>query len=132
MAPVFWSLHHGRPCIEVQIKRTIDGLMLTRRLLADTGAGPVFSTFDLLLGAADCLRCSVAFVRTVQLAGAYRGMFPIHVVPVHIASLGLSANFRAVASNSVPPGFDGIACFRFLNQFTYGNFGQSHQFGLET
>jgi hypothetical protein len=27
--------------------------------------------------------------------------------------------------------FDGIACFRFLNRFTYGNFGDPGQFGLE-
>jgi hypothetical protein len=27
--------------------------------------------------------------------------------------------------------FDGIACFRFLNRFTYGNFGDQGSFGLE-
>jgi hypothetical protein len=31
----------------------------------------------------------------------------------------------------VPRPFDGIACFRFLNRFTYGNFGDPNQFGLE-
>ncbi|HUY31727.1 MAG TPA: hypothetical protein VMV69_03030 [Pirellulales bacterium] len=30
-----------------------------------------------------------------------------------------------------PAGFDGVACFGFLNRFTYGNFGDPHQFGLE-
>jgi hypothetical protein len=30
-----------------------------------------------------------------------------------------------------PPDFDGIACFRFLNRFTYGNFGDKNAFGLE-
>jgi hypothetical protein len=30
-----------------------------------------------------------------------------------------------------PVGFGGIACFRFLNRFTYGNFGDPNQFGLE-
>jgi hypothetical protein len=30
-----------------------------------------------------------------------------------------------------PTGFDGIACFRFLNRFTYGNFGAATHFGLE-
>jgi len=31
-----------------------------------------------------------------------------------------------------PPGFDGTACFGFLNRFTYGNFGDPGQFGLES
>jgi hypothetical protein len=26
---------------------------------------------------------------------------------------------------------EGIACFRFLNRFTYGNFAGADQFGLE-
>ena len=30
-----------------------------------------------------------------------------------------------------PAGFDGIACFGFLNLFTYGNFGDPALFGLE-
>jgi hypothetical protein len=29
-------------------------------------------------------------------------------------------------------GFNGIAGFRFLNQFTYGNFGNPAEFGVET
>jgi hypothetical protein len=37
----------------------------------------------------------------------------------------------AVGVQTPPTGFDGIACFRFLNRFTYGNFGSSTQFGLE-
>jgi hypothetical protein len=31
-----------------------------------------------------------------------------------------------------PQGFEGIAGFRFLNRFTYGNFGNPAEFGLET
>lgn len=30
-----------------------------------------------------------------------------------------------------PKGFDGIACFPFLNRFTYGNFGDRASFTLE-
>jgi hypothetical protein len=36
-----------------------------------------------------------------------------------------------VGVRSVPAGFDGIACFAFLDRFTYGNFGDPGQFGLE-
>ena len=45
--------------------------------------------------------------------------------------LAKRTNLRVVGVPSVPPGFDGIACFPFLNRFTYGNFGDSGQFGLE-
>ena len=38
---------------------------------------------------------------------------------------------RVVAVPSVPRWFDGIACFSFLNRFTYGNFGDPARFGLE-
>ena len=31
---------------------------------------------------------------------------------------------------SVPAGFDGIACFGFLNGFTYGNFGDPGMFAM--
>jgi len=33
---------------------------------------------------------------------------------------------------ALPPGFDGLACFCFLIRFTYGNFGDPGQFGLES
>jgi len=36
-----------------------------------------------------------------------------------------------VAVPVVPDDMDGIACFAFLNRFTYGNFGNSALFGLE-
>jgi hypothetical protein len=31
----------------------------------------------------------------------------------------------------LPQGFDGIACFKFLNKFRYGNFGDPCCFGLD-
>jgi hypothetical protein len=43
----------------------------------------------------------------------------------------LEQNRRAVGVPAVPPGFDGLVCFSFLNRFTYGNFGDPSQFGLE-
>jgi hypothetical protein len=39
---------------------------------------------------------------------------------------------RAVGVPNAPKGLDGIAGFRFLNRFTYGNFGNALEFGLET
>jgi hypothetical protein len=50
---------------------------------------------------------------------------------VQVPSLGFVHNLRAVGVPSVPAGFDGIACFRFLNRFHYGNFGDPSHFSLE-
>jgi hypothetical protein len=50
---------------------------------------------------------------------------------VQLPALGFDARLRVVAVPHLPPGFDGVACFRFLNRFTYGNFGNSNAFGLE-
>ncbi|MGH7136646.1 MAG: hypothetical protein ACREHD_12965 [Pirellulales bacterium] len=44
----------------------------------------------------------------------------------------LADTVSAVGVPSPPAGFDGIGCFRFLNRFTYGNFADHGQFGLET
>jgi hypothetical protein len=67
----------------------------------------------------------------VSLAGAYAGSFPTYGISVRLPVLGFDGNIRAVGVASVPAGFDGIACFRFLNRMTYGNFGDRGQFGLE-
>jgi hypothetical protein len=43
--------------------------------------------------------------------------------------------FLLVAPGNIrqaPRQLQGIACFRFLNRFTYGNFGDADLFGLET
>jgi hypothetical protein len=55
----------------------------------------------------------------------------VYNLPVQIAALGFQQIVRALAVPSAPPGVDGIACFGFLNRFTYGNFGDPGQFGLE-
>lgn len=47
-------------------------------------------------------------------------------------ALGFARKVRVVGVPSVPAGFDGIACFGFLNRFHYGNFGDPGQFGLES
>ena len=38
---------------------------------------------------------------------------------------------QVVGVPAVPDDLDGIACFAFLNLFTYGNFGNPNSFGLE-
>ena len=69
--------------------------------------------------------------RPVSLRGAYSGHFPVYLIRVQLPSLQFDDGVPAVAVARVPTGFDGIACFRFLNRFTYGNFGDPGSFGLE-
>jgi len=65
------------------------------------------------------------------LHGAYSGHFPVYNIAAQLPALGFAQSLRTVGVPSVSKGFDGIACFRFLNRFTYGNFGDPGQFGLE-
>jgi hypothetical protein len=65
------------------------------------------------------------------LRGAYSGHFPVYDIAVRLPALGFAQRLRAIGVPSHPRGFDGIAGFRFLKRFTYGNFGDSGQFGLE-
>jgi hypothetical protein len=100
-------------------------------LLADTGAGSRAGPFQLILDEDDCLLCGGFPYPSVTLGGAYVGAFPIYDIPVRVPALGFDQRLHAVGVPSVPPAFDGIACFGFLNRFTYGNFGDPSQFGLE-
>jgi hypothetical protein len=104
---------------------------LLRTLLADTGAGSQHVKFELILLEGDCLLCIKTPSWAVSLRGSYAGSFPTYLLPIRLPTLGFGQDVRTVAVRSVPPGFDGIACFRFLNRFTYGNFGDPGQFGLE-
>ena len=131
MPSVLWPLRQGRPRVQVILTLTVGGQTLPRNLVADTGAGSRNSTFQLILEEDDCLLCGGNPYTTTTLAGAYVGSFPIYVIPVRIPALGFEQNLRAVGVPSVPAGFDGIACFGFLNRFTYGNFSNPSQFGLE-
>ena len=103
-----------------------------RRLIADTGAGKAQSGFELLLHENDCQICGVMRSVPITLAGAYTGTFPVYMVRIQIAALGFDRYLHAAAVPSCPAGFDGIAGFRFLNRFTYGNWGDPRRFGLET
>jgi hypothetical protein len=101
-------------------------------LLADTGAGAQNISIDLVLEEHDCLLCGVVLFPPIRLGGAYAGSFPVYELRVQIPALGFGRAVRAVGVSSTPAGFDGIACFRFLNRSTYGNFGDPSQFGLES
>ena len=131
MPRVQWALQHGRPCVEVVLTLAADGQPYPRILLADTGAGSRTVRFQLILDEDDCLFCGGIPYLSVMLRGAYVGTFPIYFLSVRLPAFGFDQIVRVVGVPSVPAGFDGIACFGFLNRFTYGNFGDSRQFGLE-
>lgn len=131
MPRVLWPLRRGRPCVQVVLSLIASGQPHLRSLLADTGAGSRTAAFDLILDEDDCRLCGGFSFLSVTLGGAYTGSFRLYDIPVRISALGFDQRLRAVGVPSVPAGFDGVACFRFLNRFTYGNFGDPSQFGLE-
>lgn len=131
MPRVCWPLLNGRPRIEVVLTLALDGKESPRNLLADTGAGSTSSAFDLVLDENDCMMCG-NYMGMTSLGGAFSGSFPIYGVRVRIPLLGLDLDVRAVGVPTTPTGLDGIAGFRFLNRFTYGNFGDKGQFGIES
>jgi hypothetical protein len=131
MARVFWPLVRDRPSVEITLQLAATGAQVKRTVLADTGAGTAKVDMDLVLEQSDCLLCGGIPLHSAALGGAYSGSFPVYLIRVQIPSLGFDHNVHAVGVPTVPPGLDGIACFRFLNRFTYGNFGNPAQFGLE-
>jgi hypothetical protein len=131
MLRVQWSLRQRRPVIQVVLTLAQGGQKVTRTLLADTGAGAAADPFELLLDEVDCLLCCGKPSMLVTLGGSYSGSHPVHAIPVEIPQLSFRQNLYAVGVASPPAGFDGIACFRFLNRFTYGNFSNKSEFGLE-
>ncbi len=118
-------------CVQIVLTRTAAGQPLPRTLLADSGAGPRYSAVELILNETDCLQCGSPRGSLMILRSAYSGRFPVYDIALQLPALGFAQRLLAVGVPSVPVGFDGIACFRFLNRFTYGNFGDSSQFGLE-
>lgn len=131
MSRVQWLLRRGRPCVEIILTLEPSGASQPRTLLADTGAASHQSRFEIILDEDDCLLCGGLPGASVTLSGAYVGAFPLYDLLVRLPALGFHRNLRAVGVPTVPAGFDGIACFCFLNRFTYGNFGDHSQFGLE-
>lgn len=132
MPRVQWSLSGGRPVVEVILALAQGGQQITRKLLADSGAGDLNAGFELLLDEYDCLLCGGIPLQPVALGGAYKGSYPVYSIGVRIPQLGFQEEVPAIGVPSPPAGFDGIACFRFLNRFSYGNFADRGQFGLET
>lgn len=132
MARKQWSLLRDRPRVQVLLTPWRRSQSISRNLLADTGASSSSAPFDLLLDVQDCLACGARLSQMIVLRSAYRGSYPVFWLRVQIPDLNFDLPLRVVGVPTVPVGFDGIACFRFLNRFTYGNFGDSKQFGLET
>ena len=126
-----WALSRGRPVIEVTLTFAQGGQTVVRCLIADTGAGSLRSGIDILLDEQDCLLCGGTPMKAVTLNGAYVGSFPTYALRLGIPLLATNQTVLAVGLPSPPTAFDGIACFRFLNLFTYGNFGSPGRFGLE-
>jgi hypothetical protein len=131
MPPAQWLLDNGRPLIQVVAPLHSGGQDLVRRLVADTGAGTRQSVFQLVLDEKDCLQCGGIRMGQVRLGGAYSGSFPVYLVDVRIPQLNFADPVPVVGVSRVPKGFDGIAGFRFLNRFHYGNFGSPDYFGLD-
>jgi len=49
---------------------------------------------------------------------------------VELSTLTFRDKVLAAGVANTPKDFDGIACFRFLNRFTYGNFADPQSFDL--
>jgi hypothetical protein len=130
MPHVTWPLLHDRPSVQVVLALG-DPQTATRDLLADTGAGSNSEAFELILTESDCRLYGALTGASVFLSGAFVGLFSIYNVIVQIPALGFVADLPVVGvPTGVPEGFQGTACFRFLNRFDYGNFGRSDLFGL--
>ena len=126
-----WPLLRGKPQIEIILTQAIGKQQIPRILLADTGAGSAQAMFEMIMDENDCLVHGGNPITTVPLRGAFSGTFPLYNLRVRIPQLGFDDRLRVVGVATVPPHFDGIAGFRFLTRFTYGNFGFPDQFGLE-
>lgn len=126
-----WPLLHGRPLIQVTLTLAQGSQPTNRYLLADTGAGAATAGFEILLDEQDCLFCGGIPLLEVILGGAYNGSYPVYLIQVRIPALQFDQAVPVVGVPAGPVGFDGIACFSFLNRFSYGNFANSGLFGLE-
>jgi hypothetical protein len=131
MPRVQWPILGGRPVIKIVLTPAQGGTNIMCTLLADTGAGQAQGRFELLLRESDCLSCGGKPAHTIALGGAYPGTHPLFTIRVEIPQLNFKDDVIAVGLQQVSAGVDGIAGFRFLNRFSYGNFADPGQFGLE-
>ena len=83
------------------------------------------SSIELILDKDDCLLCGGLPDLSVTLGGAYVGSLPTYDLPVRVPALAIDQRLLAVGVPCVPVGFD-------VNRFTYGNFGDPGQFGLDS
>jgi hypothetical protein len=126
-----WPLRQGSPAIEVILTTVAGNQPLSLCVLADTGAGNSASRFELILEESDCLLCGGTVGADIRLGGAYAGLFPLYRIRVQVPQVGFDDVVQVAGVRANPQGFEGIAGFRFLNRFTYGNFGNPAEFGLE-
>jgi hypothetical protein len=124
-----WALRKQRPHIEIILPSA--KTKRTRRLLADTGGGSDKSPFELVLREHDCEALEAVLEGQVSLGGAFEGWFNVYVIEIRIPKLLFVDDVKVAAVPKVPDGFDGIACFKFLNRFHYGNSGDPKVFGLK-
>jgi len=129
-----WLLQNDLPVIEVLLLAPFTGEWESRTLLADTGAGPRFSPFEIVLSHADIARFGEEESGFISVSGALQGQFRVYRIRLQIPALRVDRSVRALSAptSSLIGGLDGIAGFRFLNSFSYGNFGNAYHFGLET
>lgn len=133
MPRVSWPLQNGRPVIKLTFFAAEGGQEYIRTLLADTGGGRWNSRWDVILSTDDCRLFGLNQVGLIHLEGAYSGDFPLVMARAAIPALQVICNLISVAipSAQLRSGTDGLAGFRFLNSFHYGNFGNPEQFGME-
>jgi hypothetical protein len=134
IARVLWPLEKGQPIVRLYLREPRTGILLPRTLLADTGAGSAQVPIELVLSENDVARFGERGTTRMVSSGAIRGEFPTASVWIELPTLDVS---RPVAVMTVPfaqlpQDLDGIVTYRFLNSFTFGNFGDKTQFGLET
>jgi len=126
-----WPHVSDRPVVKVEFQSAATGDRVERTLLADSGAGERGDNFDLILTTVDCIEFGGILMELTALGGAYSGEFPVYFLPAWIPGIGFSDFVRVVGAPITLGSMDGFACFPFLNQFTYGNFGSPDSFGLE-
>jgi hypothetical protein len=126
-----WPLVKGRPVIEI-ILTDANGNNTPRTVVADTGSGSAQDQFDFVLEFIDCIQNGGYPLPPIAVSGAYSGTYTVFAMTIEIPALQVCDQVSVVGVPFAPPDFDGIACFRFLNRFTYGNFGDKNAFGLET
>ena len=128
-----WPLVAGQPIVQIDLKETSSGATLTRTLLADTGGGSALMPVHLALSIEDVAHCGGIFRGYIGAGGAIEGRFKVYALDIIVPALHLVSlvNVMAVPAEILPDGLQGVACFRFLNSFSYGNFGNPAEFALE-